>query len=97
MCGHVRSSVCHYYFVMLKCTIFILVHNDMESMVLFFKLLVNVVMQSNIKDFLCQFKKLVIILLVIFYDRLVLLYIYNFCTKFKSARRVCQLGIARDG
>ena len=36
--------------------------------------LVNVVMQSNIKDFLCQFKKLVIILLVIFYNRLVLLY-----------------------
>ena len=48
------------------------VHNDMESMVLFFScMFVNVVMQS---DFLCQFKKLVIILLVIFYNRLVLLY-----------------------
>ena len=41
------------------------VHNDMESMVLFLMQACKcIVMQSNIKDFLCQFKKLVIILLV---------------------------------
>ena len=81
-CGHVRASVCHYYFVMLMCTIFILtitVQFGMDIMILgkygiVFKIsctLVNVVMQSNIKAMFCQFKKLVIILLVIFYNRLV--------------------------
>ena len=48
------------------------VHNDMESM--FFFNFIQACKCCNIKHFLCQFKKLVIILLVIFYNRLVLLY-----------------------
>ena len=57
VCGHVRASVCHYNFVMLNvyhfrsyhyCSIWhgYTVHNDMESMALFFTIsrrLVNVV------------------------------------------------------
>ena len=68
---------------MLMCTIFnltIAVQFGMDIQyimiwkVCFFFNFIQACKCCNIKHFLCQFKKLVIILLVIFYNRLVLLY-----------------------